>query len=308
MRLIFNELCLKDIPMQKEIGKSLIEQFIMTYSDAIISEYNFSRSILTCVDLNLIELAKDYFVYQWRNNVDRDIARRFSGMCDRQEISDMLEDEVEFSCCKGLGRGLLTAHLDNELLISLLTDTFWGNFIIDGDLYDVTDDSITNVKVFNLTNKEQLNNNRDLIAALEFKQIKDLKSGANLIPELKNFFPYLIFHKNSLDQLKNEVEPEHIPALCKKLSEINQYFSEWDGGVFEPHKFRSKISPQSQVTLKMFRIQHTFTFDHKEVLVSFHLRYTGNIPGRIYFSPDNSTGKGLICSLTTKLPTVSDRK
>lgn len=307
MQLVFNELSLVDIPNEIENGKLFIEKFISAYNSAVKEKYGFSRSIQTCVDLNYIEIAKNYYAYQWRNSTDRDIARRFSGLCDRQIITDMLEDEVELSCCKGIGKGLLTAHLNNEFLFSLATHNYWENFMFSGNLYDLSDDSNSEVQVYNLTSGKQLDDNSLLIAEIALKQIYELNSGEKLLSEINNIYPFLIFHKNAQDQLKNEIESQHIPALCKKLSEINTYFSEWNGGAFEPQKFKTKISPESQATLEMFKTEHTFSFEHKDVLASFHLRYTGNIPGRIYFCPDNSTGKGLICSLATKLYTSTLR-
>jgi len=56
----------------------------------------------------------------------------------------------------------------------------------------------------------------------------------------------------------------------------------------------------------MYEKEHTFSYEGGEILVSFHLRYTGNIAGRIYFHPDPKIRKGVICSLTSILPTVSD--
>lgn len=310
MQLIFNELSLKDIPEEVKQGETVFEQFVLAYNQAIKKNYGFSREIITCIDLNNIEIAKNYYVAQWRNNpkTDMDLANRFRGICDRQIISEMAENEVELSCCKGIGKGLLSAHENNNVAISLATHSVWNNFFLKACFYNLADDSIFDIEVYNLTDANQLNIYSTQLEELKSVELVDYKTGVQLLEDIHKLFPSLIFHKNAKDQLKNEVEPQHIPAICKKLLEIEKYFNCWDGKEFKESDFKTKISPESKTTLDMFRKVHTFTFDKKEVLVSYHLRYTGNIPGRIYFYPDNDTGKGLICSLTTKIKNVTDKK
>lgn len=120
----------------------------------------------------------------------------------------------------------------------------------------------------------------------------------------------MVFHKTAINQIKNQLKGQHVKIVSRKLYELEQYFRTWDGIRFDLDAFPNRsVSPQSKETLKNYENQHTFIFENgKRIIVSYHMRYTGNIPGRIYFYPDFETKKALICSLTTKLPTVTDSK
>lgn len=308
MQLVFNELSLSDELGDKAEGERIIEQFINVYNESLKEKYGFPRSIISTINLNSIQIAKDYPVAQWRNNADRDIARRFSGLCDRQKIVETQDNEMEFTCIKGNGSGALIASINSDFLISMDSNEYWKNFEIEGGVYNLQDDSTSEIKLYNITDRHQLESNISLIEQEKLKKIKKYSTGLELLESLDSDFPSLIFHDVAKKQLESEVQVQHLSAICNKLFEINRYFADWDRDKFEMDKFMSKITPQSPETLTRFIKEHTFEFEGKYVVVSYHLRYTGNIPGRIYFDPDHSTGKGLICSLTTKLPTVTDPK
>lgn len=130
-----------------------------------------------------------------------------------------------------------------------------------------------------------------------------------MLESLDDLFPSLIFHEVALNQLRSEVQVCHVQALCNKLMLLEKYFCNWDGKEFDEKAFPPKsVSPQSKETLKRFEKEHTFSFPHEQIMVSYHMRYTGNIPGRIYFHPAGEIRKAYICSLTTKLRTVSEPK
>jgi hypothetical protein len=309
MQLIFNELSLEDVPQEKIEGEKILEQFVIAYNESVKEKYGFLREIMTCIDLNSVKIAKDYWAAQWRNspNTDKDLANRFRGICDRQIITEMNEPEVELSCTKGIGKGLLSAYENKNVAISMATHDIWSEFIFDAKLYDLISDESLKVQVYNLTNSAQLDTYFKEIKQRKLEKITSYKTGSELLKDIGKLFPSLIFHKNAMDQLKSQVEPQHIPAICRKLLELEECFSGWDGKEFKECDFKTKMTPESKATLDMFKKEHTFSFEDKEVIVSYHLRYTGNIPGRIYFYPDAESLKGLVCSLTTKLKTVSNR-
>lgn len=111
MQMILNELSLCTQKIHQSEAVRILEQFINIYSEAVKSTNGFERTILTSVDLNSLELAKGFYVSQWRNNTrDRDMLRRFVNMCDRQEVMEFNQDEAELTCEKGSGKGLLAAY------------------------------------------------------------------------------------------------------------------------------------------------------------------------------------------------------
>ena len=308
MRLFFNELSVRTEELDVYSVRTVIEQFIITYNEAV-KKYGFERAITTCEDFNNIMLAKDYPISKWRNDagVDRDLARRYRGICDKQNVEALLEDEIEISCDKGNGRGLLAAWENNGVSISFANDEFWKNAKIDCRLCMIDEDEVSTVQVLNIAEKQQLVENGDLIQNLKKSEVQNITTPKQLLASLDSLYPSLVFNKVALEQLKNLVETKHVCAICNKLYMLENYFADWTGGVFDESAFPTKsVSPQSKETLKRFKEEHTFQFEDKQVIVSYHMRYTGGIPGRIYFHPDSQTGKGLVCSLTTKLPTVTE--
>ena len=310
MQMILNELslCIGEVHQSKAV--QILEQFINTYSEAVKSANGFERTILTCVDLNSLELAKGFYVSQWRNNTqDRDMLRRFVNMCDRQEVLEFDQDEAELTCERGNVKGLLAAYENEAFCISFVSESSWDVFEIPCNYYSLEADQTFSVRVHNLSSKLQLSDYSDQISAIREKEIMGINTPQQLLEHLDELFPSLIFHQVARNQLEEQVQSCHVGAICNKLMSLERYFSRWDGERFAEEAFPARsVSPQSKKTLERFKKEHTFEFHEEKVLVSFHMRYTGNIPGRIYFHPSNKLKKGYICSLTTKLPTVSEPK
>lgn len=312
MNLVFNELSIRDIPDNKETGAHNFEGFIKTYSKAIQDEVGMSRDIITSVDLNTIELAENYYAAEWRNQQgrDRDIQRIFKRMCDRQRYEDGIDAESEISCEKGIGTGLFIAYQDDAFLISVNNNPYWNQYTIECDLYELESDTSSKVFIHNLSSVDTITENLSDIVGRTKNELFECVSVEDLLLCVKNHFPSLMFHKTALKQIESQLERKHVPVVSRKLYALEKYFSTWDGGAFDESKFPNRnVSVESKETLRQFKEAHEYVFDDgKVVLVSYHMRYTGNVPGRIYFYPDNDLKKGRICSLTTKLPTVSNPK
>ena len=310
MQMIFNELSLIENEMDENQAAQIFEQFISTYSEAVKKKNGFDRRILTGLDFNSLTLSRGFHVSKWRNHIkDRDILRRFLDMCDRQIVVDFCQDESELICEKGAGKGLLAAYENSAFSISFTYDSYWKAFKIPCRYYSLLENAETSVQVYNLSNQDQLKEYSENIEEIKKKEIIQINTPEQLLDRLDSLFPSLIFHEVALNQLKDEVQPYHIPTICKKLMSLEQYFSEWDGEKFDETAFPPKsVSSQSKEILKRFKKEHTFSFPDEQIVVSYHIRYTGNVPGRIYFHPAGWLKKAYICSLTTKLPTVSDPK
>ncbi len=310
MQMILNELSLCTEKVDQSEAVQILEQFINTYSKAVKGANGFERTILTSVDLNSLELTKGYYVSQWRNNAkDKDMIRRFGNMCDRQEVLEFNQDEAELTCEKGNGKGLLAAYENESFCISFASDSYWNMFEIPCHYFSLKEDQTFSVSVYNLSNEAQFEENSNKISEIREREISGINTPQQLLGRLDELFPSLIFHQVALNQLEGQVEACHVRTICNKLISLERYFSKWDGNRFEEEAFPSRsVSPQSKVTLERYKKQHTFEFEEEQVLVSYHMRYTGNIPGRIYFHPANKLKKAYICSLTTKLPTVSEPK
>lgn len=312
MNLVFNELSLEKVSDNKDSGKSMLEMFILTYNAAVTSRYRFSHDIRTTVDINSFELSAGYYVSQWRNeqNIDRDLVRRFKSICQRQVLINTCtySKDSEFTCEKGVSVGCLLAFDNRDVVISLGSCDYWKQCIINGQIYYLETDKTEQIEILNISMPNHLIQNEEHLKKLSDNDLLSIKSGEQLINSLATLFPNLIFSSVCKDQLRTEVEAQHLSIIIKKLREIDDFFKNWEGEIFDEKQFQSKVTPQSKETLKRFPSDHTFKVEEKIILVSYHMRYTGNIPGRIYFEPDYDRRIGLICSLTTKLRTVTDTK
>lgn len=312
MNLVLNELSLENVPVTKDLGRSMIKMFILTYNAAVTSKFNFSHDIVTTVDLNNCELSAGYYANQWRNehDIDIDLIRRFKSICQRQVFvnAGTYSDDSEFICDSRISIGCLLAYDNRDVIISMESCDNWKQSKIIGEIYFLEDDITEQVEIINISSPDHIIQNDINLAELFKYELKSIKSGEQLYNNLDALFPNLIFSDECKNQLKTEVESQHLNLLIKKLREIDDFFAKWDGKIFDEKKFQSKVTPQSKETLKRFPVDHTFEVGGKVVLVSYHMRYTGNIPGRIYFEPDFDVEKGLICSLTTKLRTVTNTK
>jgi hypothetical protein len=307
MNLVFNELSLLDMPQNNFEATKIMNNFVTCYHETMRSNLGFDRSIKSNIDLSAININSALHVSKWRNNTDKDIKLAFLGMCQRQCIysidDDMLESEV--ICTNGRrGIGLLKAFIDSEATISLASDLLWESICINAEFHTLEDNEVKKIKIVNISNEIDVKSNLDRIQLLFRDKAYRCDTPESLLSEHDILFPSLIFHENVIKQLKTQVQLMHIPAIVKKLYELELYFSKWSTGSFN-HKDLTYASPQSQETLKKYKTEHTFDFNNESVLVSYHLRYTGNIAGRIYFAPCHKTRKCRICSITNKLLTVS---
>lgn len=306
MQLVFNELSLNDT-IEYEEGISCFYQFINTYSKAV--KEGFDRAVRTYIDFNVIPIADHYHSYQWRNReMDRDIVRRYQGLCDRQDLKERLDLPFELYVNGKHGEGILYAVLHDEVLFSISGHDIFKVFQLEGMLYSLEKEEETTVEVVNVSSVSDIEDHKNMWQVRKRMEVEGNISKDDFIKNLSNYYPNLVFGDLALKQLKVDIEQQHFKKVRMKLNEIESVFRDWDGGEVRNDMFASKMSPQSPETLNKFRDEHTFEVNGEAVLASYHIRYTGNIQGRIYFYPNSENKKCYICSLTTKLPTVSAPK
>lgn len=305
MELVFNELSIPQIISDKETGIESFECFLKAYSYAV-SKYSFSRSILTAHDLNDIIISNGYYSSIWRNDchTDRDLKTLYKRMCDLQQILEP-SDDLEITFEGTAGKGMLIAYIDELFMLSIPSEMKFNQFKIQGDCYSLETDQTTRVTLSNISSVKNIDDNQSEISDYINKHRVEYNSLKELLENISTAFPNLVFGKEARNQIKTQLQIQHLSAVINKLKQLDDYFSHWDGERFDMTCFPNKsVSPESKETLNRYKDEHTFVFDGEPVVVSYHIRYTGNIPGRIYFYPDQKSKKGLICSLTTKLSTI----
>lgn len=313
MEMVFNEISVSKESLTSLDANTFFSCFLQAYSKAVGSNLGISRSIITPIDFNDLEISVGYYVAAWRNSptVDRDDKRRFLGICERQNISIPSTEDYQFVQYDDVaGKGLQIAHENLSLLISIPSSDNWKQNVIQCSLYDVENDEVSQISLNNIYCDESLNTHKDWLKSEANKEHSRIRTPEAFLSSIPALFPSLVFHRNALAQIKSQVNPVNIPTILEKLLVLEKYFSDWDGGKFERSAFPPRfVSPESDETLSRYKAEHTFEWDDSNILVSYHIRYTGgNIPGRIYIYPQHDQKKCLICSLHTKLPTVSDPK
>lgn len=313
MQLVLNELSVSETPQNAHDAEKIFNTFLSTYSALIGKYHNISRSIISPVDFNSLYIAPNYCVAQWRNsNIDPDLRRRFLGLCEHIKQTNPSEDELICETTSGkAGKGIQLASEYVTPLISFSFSEDWKLPQIPCNIYHVEDENIEEgVFLYNFSTNETIIDNNEWLQTELQKSISEIKTPAKLLENLQDLFPSLYFIDYAKRQIAYDLTAVTVPIVVEKLSKLEEYFSTWDGNIFEPQILPPRtISPESKETLTRFKKEHTFLYNEQEILVSYHMRYTGgNIPGRIYFFPDHKTKKGIVCSLTTKLPTVKNPK
>ena len=270
MHLVFNELSLLNDSIDKNQSEKIFDDFIKTYSHAVGNNIGFSRELITTVDLNNIEISKGYFAVEWRNSKtgDKDLQIRYKRICDLQKIQTYGDSNSELTYNGYVGNGLLIAYQDDLFTISLNSNICWNNYFIECDYYMLDTDETTTVQLRNFSNVKIIDDNLKDISSIIQAERMSCTTPEELLKNIDSLFPSLLFHQNVLNQIKNQLEKQYIPVVCKKLSQLEQYFSVWDGKVFDQNKFPNRsVSPQSNETLKRFEREHTYDFNDKSVLV-----------------------------------------
>lgn len=310
MQLVLNELSVSLDSKDYFKVNSVMDTFLTVYSQLVKSNPNL-RTIISSIDINQLEITPGYFVSQWRNSsIEKDLKRRFLGLLDKIQIEFPSEDEIVCNTVDNLhSNGIQLAMEADNPMISFSFLNRWMLSQIECMVYRSDDDSITKEYLRNFSTSENVQQNRAWLLTRHNQELSEIKTPIQLIEKMSLVFPSLHFTEIALRQIRRELTPVTIPIVTEKLFQLESYFSNWDGQLFDSEAFPSRtVSPQSQETLKRFKKEHTFFYNHQEIIVSYHMRYTGGIPGRIYFYPDHSLRTCIICSLTTKLPTVSDPK
>lgn len=313
MKLVLNEISVSKDPRDQYVVKNVFDTFLSTYSNLIKNYSYISRIMIISSDINALEISPGYLVAQWRNSkdIDRELRRRFLGLCEHLEIIAPIEDELLCETCHGEhGEGIqLAAEMDAPLIsFSFLEE--WKKSQVQCNIYRISNKVISEEYVHNFSTAQTIEENQGWLTTSFNDEICKLKTPPLLLEKREVFFPSLCFVSNALKQIKTELTQVTVPIVAEKLYQLEKYFSNWDGKEFKVEMFPARtISPESVETLRVYKKEHTYLYEGQEIIVSYHMRYTGgDIPGRIYFYPDHRTKKCVICSVTTKLPTVTDPK
>lgn len=240
----------------------------------------------------------NFTINQWLSQrAEKDEERLFRLFWNRRKTYEP-SNEYELWCGEDKLEGGLEAYLDDSYMVSICLDRKWAMAEVSGELVSL-DEETKNVSVRNLYSTEQIDR---LSSSVDYIGRK-VYSYEELWKKRNLFFPELVFCP-SVEKDMAELDRTYLNQIIKKLVELNTCCREHAGQPFRSD-FLRHASPETEVTLKRYEKEHTFTDEEKKnYIASWHIRFTG-IPGRIFFIPDyKEAGKMLICYIGRKLPTV----
>ncbi len=310
MHLVFNELSPYNPQLNFQVVCEIMSKFLSAYSKVNKDYPNQFRIVITPIDMNSLQFSNQENIAKWRNapTVDRDEKRRWSRICELQLITSPENEDSMFVTFDNIeGKGLQIAFEENYPLISIPSSSVWNKALIKCAMCNLKTETEAQIKIHNVSSEETVVANRDWIGDRIQKEYQKIRTPQDFLNSYLTLFPSLAFHPNAIDQMEKKISSVNIPTIVNKLMILENYFVNWDGGIFDRSVFPDRfVSPESEETLTRFKDEHTFAWNGRKLLVSFHVRYTGgDIPGRIFIYPDSDTKKCIICSLHTKLPTVN---
>ncbi len=311
LELVLNELSLHPPGQDIAAARVMMVDLVDTIRASVKS--GCARVLRSHVDINGITLAPSYLVAQWRNDrvVDIEARRYITSLAAKspllKDITDKgLLDAISLSDCICDGKraaGLGLAWQANNLGVSFNSNERWRK-------------SLLNVRVEWLSEKGEIETCDETVrhASLQAhitendqwirqRLAKNIRNGVDLWEHKATAFMRLLFCATLRSQIEGLEHTMIIPTI-KRLMELDAYAKSWNDGFFDPSKIPTKVTPESDVTLRTYSRERTFLCpDGKMRIFSWHVRLT---PGawRIHFLPLPETRQILVGYIGTKLPTV----
>lgn len=280
------------------ISKGL-KEFLKIY--AILSKDYGIQELYVPAEEEPFLRSQTYSIAKWLSEVDLEYRRLFLGMWQKRIVYNQ-DEECEVTYDDVVLKGGTEAALNQSFLISICFTQKWMLDEIHANLYSVTKDLDTPVIIPNIFRHPQLRDEKTKNIVKNTCKI-EVRSYEDLWEKREKLFPNLCFCpsvKKDLDEMENT----WLYQIIRKLDELNRYKAENPGIRFWPEQLK-KATPESEITLKTYKQQHTFCdAGGKQYLASWHVRFTG-IPGRIFFIPDYAENSMLICYIGKKLPNVT---
>lgn len=280
------------------------------------SRSGFSRTLRFDPDMWRSQIAPGYTVVDWIRDatvdqVSRDTFRvraTASPFLTGLEGTDASDRALatEFFFKKHPAKGLGVAYLLDTLAVSLLTDGAWDASELELEIATLDDDGEIDRDVGSVKHAATDAHVREHQAWADERLRPQVADGAALMDRRSEVFTRVEFCSgavSSIQQLRRGTS--HFQQVLRRLLELEEFCRRWTVGPLDPDKFPSKMTPESDSTIKHYGTQRTFLCpDGQYRLFSWHVRVT---PGkwRIHFVPQEDSKTVLIGYVGPKLPTSS---
>lgn len=310
MQLVLNEMSVLFPVENRYQAQKVMQDFLSLYHKAKCA--TGSDNIYLNQQYNYILLAEGYNILQWRNDstVDREYKRMFNSLLNQSLLYDsvQLQDDADFEVHdSGYSVGCQLAYELSGCCFSFPSQSRWDVSAICG-IYRSTNESTgqldeLEVSIPNIASAQTLETfQRNYQEHIHREEMEHFTTGIEILRHTDKF-PNLFFCQNAKRQLEHEQGLECISQIARRLRELQDYFQAADGN-FNSEKL-SHCTPESQMTLQKYGAAHSFRLPNgEEQLFSWHVRFTGEYAGRIFFHPDMDKGICYIGHIGKKLPTV----
>lgn len=314
VQMMLNELSAIELSANKYEASLKMGRLLDTIKQAI--DQGVSREVLldADIDINSLELSKDYYIYHWRNEIKNESEMRasyqfFNSILNRLIKVELPNDQTtEFIINeKDSSKTLLKCYQDEHIALSFTSKGFLDP-IINGRIGYLAEDGnyfTEEARLHHISEPEHLVyfEVRDHIIKINKRNALQFNNGTAFWNKLMESYPTLVFCNNVEKQVKS-LDKKLLMDCARKLIILEQYFSNWDWVNFE-HKNIPNTTPESASTLSVYEDEHTFETPFGEsIVVSYHIK-GGAFDSRVYFHIDYTHRKVVICSIGEHLPCVT---
>lgn len=315
LEMVLNELSMYPAAPDSRIASVRMRELTTTMAGAVRAGV---RPILrTSEDFQSTPLARNYLLAQWLNdpNADRDAKVFFLRIQTKAPfLLDITDPDVEEKMGRSEFRyqnevvvGLGVAFLTESLAISFRSDERWNQSNVLIDITIISDEGELLSETGQIVHASTHDHIREHENWIRERIKSGVSGGIELWERRAELFPFLVFTDSVRKQLQS-IRPGDpiLNQILKRLLELNDYAAHWTEGPFEPSTLPSKVSPESDSTLRQYGNERSFHCpDGVTRLFSWHVRLT---PGawRLHFFPDTETTSLIIGYIGPKLPTVTD--
>jgi len=296
--MYLNEIAWKEEQSNEYIIIDALEEFLKICKE--LEGERYSEKLFVPNGMTIDVGTNSALFHKVLNKIDADCRRLLFRIWDKRNTYN-LEEDCEFLYQGQRIDGATEAYIHRSFVISLGLSEKWKKDTLEGRLFSLEKDE-EEAAVPNVYSVESTHNDK-IQTIITLYRKKAIYSYSELWKQRELLFPHLIFCP-SVEKDIEKLQVSYLPQILKKLYELDEYCLKHAGKPFDKTCL-SKITPESEATLKKYELQHTFLDPYnKKYIASWHMRFTG-IPGRIFFVPDYQENKILICYIGGKLPNVT---
>jgi len=253
-------------------------------------------------DLGMLEISEGYLVRDWRNDnaVSRELQTAWRGIQAKfpllrtdvppEERDRLLGGECSFEGTRAAGLG--AAVQLGGLAISMPSHERWLRSRLQAVLTELSEDDVapSEVEIRHAAVVVHVEEHREWLRPPPYDPI----DARDLWEKRAELYPALVFCTHVEKALEAFGSGTDLFKQVKaRLRDLQEFFSTWDGKVFDPNKVPFKVTPDSDKQLKEYPGERTFLCPDG---IKRLFRWKTKLPDghRLYFDPQEATLTAII--------------